>query len=149
MLNAPYLAWFLLNRCSHAGIQGVKMGKQRVYKSSDYMQVSDGEPIRSVVVESAHSVIVAWHVEPGQAIAPHIHPEGQDTWSILSGQGLYQIDQQGSTVVVSPGDVVIARKGQVHGVRCTSSEALRFISVVAPPDAGYVPLPVQAPAYAT
>ncbi len=62
------------------------MSHQRVYKSSDYMQVSDGEPIRSVVVESEHSVIVAWHVEPGQ------------------------------------------------------SEPLRFISVVAPLEAGYVPL---------
>lgn len=116
------------------------MSHQRVYKSSDYMQVSDGEPIRSVVVESEHSVIVAWHVEPGQTIAPHTHPEGQDTWTILSGHGQYQIDEDGNTVAVVPGDVVVARKGQVHGVLCTSSEPLRFISVVAPFEAGYVPL---------
>ena len=116
------------------------MNNQRVYKSSDHMQVSDGEPIRSVVVESEHSVIVAWHVEPGQTIAPHTHPHGQDTWTILSGQGQYQVDEQGHTVAVAPGDVVIARRGQVHGVLCTSSEPLRFISVVAPAEAGYVPL---------
>lgn len=120
------------------------MSSQRVFKSSDHMQVSDGEPIRSVVQESEHAVIVAWHVEPSQTIAPHTHPEGQDTWTILSGHGAYQIDEHGKTVQVMPGDVVVAKQGQVHGVTCTSSEPLRFISVVAPVEAGYVLLPPRA-----
>ena len=120
------------------------MSSQRVFKSSDHMQVSDGEPIRSVVQESEHSVIVAWHVEPGQTIAAHTHPEGQDTWTILSGHGDYQIDEQGNTVVVTSGDVVVAKRGQVHGVTCTSREPLRFISVVAPIEAGYVLLPPRS-----
>ncbi len=120
------------------------MSQQRVYKSNDHMQVSEGDPIRSVVVESAHAVIVAWHVEPGQTIAAHTHPEGQDTWTILSGQGQYQTDEVGHTVAVSAGDVVVALRGQVHGVVCTSPEPLRFISVVAPFEAGYVPLPPRA-----
>lgn len=117
------------------------MTDQRVYKSGDHMQASDGEPIRSVVVESAHSVVVAWHVNPGQMVAPHTHPNGQDTWTILSGQGRYQTDALGNAVAVAPGDIVVAQSGQVHGVLCTGSEPLRFISVVAPLEAGYVPLP--------
>ncbi len=116
------------------------MNSQRVYKSSEHMQPSDGEPVRSVVLESEHSVIVAWHVAPGQRIAAHTHPQGQDTWTILSGQGQYQTDEQGGFVNVVPGDVVVARKGEVHGVLCTSPEPLRFISVVAPLEAGYLPL---------
>lgn len=86
------------------------MTNQRVYPSNDYMQPSEGEPIRSVIVESEHSTIVAWHVEPGQRIAPHTHPEGQDTWTILSGQGLYQVDAQGLTVSIVTGDVVVAQR---------------------------------------
>jgi quercetin dioxygenase-like cupin family protein len=125
-------------------ISGAKMSTQRLYKSSDFMRVTDGEPIRSVVVESAHSVVVAWHVEPGQKIAPHTHPDGQDTWTILSGQGQYQVDELGNALAVAPGDVVVAQKGQVHGVLCTGHEPLRFISVVAPLEAGYVPLPPSA-----
>lgn len=116
------------------------MSSQRVFKSSAHMQVSDGEPIRSVVHESEHSVIVAWHVEPGQTIAAHTHPQGQDTWTILSGHGSYQIDEQGNAVKVTSGDVVVAKQGQVHGVTCTGSEPLRFISVVSPFEAGYVRL---------
>ncbi len=120
------------------------MSNQRVFKSSDHMQVSNGEPIRSVVQESEHAVIVAWHVEPGQTIAAHTHPEGQDTWTILSGLGDYQIDELGNTVKVVSGDIVVAKQGQVHGVTCTSTEPLRFISVVAPIEAGYVLLPPRA-----
>jgi quercetin dioxygenase-like cupin family protein len=121
-------------------LDGAKMGNQRVFKSSNYMQVSYNEPIRSIVDESEHSVIVAWHVESGQTIAPHTHPNGQDTWTILSGEGQYQIGEAGNTVSVISGDVVVAKKGQIHGVLCTSKEPLRFISVVAPFEAGYLPL---------
>lgn len=119
------------------------MNPQRVYRSADHMQVSEGEPIRSVVVATEHSVIVAWLVMPGQSIAPHTHPHGQDTWTILSGEGRYQIDETGATVPIVPGDVVVAAQGQVHGVSCTGQEPLRFISVVAPSEAGYVPLPTR------
>lgn len=121
------------------------MDSQRVYKSSEHMQPSDGDPVRSVVLESEHSVIVAWHVAPGQRIAAHTHPQGQDTWTILSGYGQYQTDEQGGFVNVVPGDVVVARKGEVHGVLCTSPEPLRFISVVAPLEAGYALLAPVAP----
>jgi quercetin dioxygenase-like cupin family protein len=122
------------------------MSTKRVHKSIDYMQASDGDPIRSVISESEHAAIVAWHVKPGQKIAPHTHPHGQDTWTILSGQGQYQIDAEGNAVTVLPGDVVVARSGQVHGVLCTSSEPLRFVSVVAPLEAGYEPLTLSAAA---
>jgi len=116
------------------------MNPPRVFASSDHMHPSEGEPIRSVVFESVHSVIVAWHVRPGQEIAPHVHPHGQDTWTVLSGNGLYQTDESGTTLPIGPGDIVVASQAQVHGVVCTSKEPLRFISVVAPCDAGYEPL---------
>jgi len=113
------------------------MTQRRVFQAADHLQVSDGEPIRSVVAASEHAVVVAWHVEPGQSIAPHRHPDGQDTWTILSGAGLYQVDADGKTLAITAGDIVIAPQGHVHGVRCTSGEPLRFISVVAPPEAGF------------
>jgi quercetin dioxygenase-like cupin family protein len=47
-------------------------------------------------------------------------------------------------MAIVPGDVAVAQKGQVHGVLCTSSTPLRFISVVAPFEAGFVPLPPSA-----
>lgn len=93
------------------------------------------------MLETAHSVIIAWHVKPGQRIAAHTHPAGQDTWTVLSGGGLYQIDEAGNTLEIKAGDIMVAKPNQVHGVTCTSAEPLEFISVVSPTEAGYVPLP--------
>jgi quercetin dioxygenase-like cupin family protein len=74
-----------------------KMNTDRIFQSSQFMQPTDGEPIRSVVTESKDAVVVAWHIQPGQEIPAHIHPNGQDTWTILSGTGDYYLDQSGAT----------------------------------------------------
>lgn len=113
------------------------MNPTRIFKSSKFLQPTDGEPIRSVVTESKDAVVVAWHIKPGQEIAAHIHPNGQDTWTILSGQGEYYLDQAGATTSIVAGDIVVAQTGCVHGVFNNGNEPLVFISVVSPADAGY------------
>jgi quercetin dioxygenase-like cupin family protein len=102
------------------------MDTTRIFKSADAFQpIAEGDPV------------VAWFLLPGQTIAPHIHPHGQDTWTILTGQGDYTIDAAGTTQAIVAGDVVIAPVGCVHGVRNTGDEPLSFISIVAPAAAGY------------
>ena len=113
------------------------MNIKRHFKSTDFFQPSAGEPIRSVVTESPQAVVVAWQVNPGQRLAAHIHPHGQDTWTILSGQGDYQLQASGESITIVAGDIVVAPTGSVHGVRNNGDEPLRIISVVAPAAAGY------------
>ena len=113
------------------------MKTNRVFKSAECMQPSEDEPIRSVVVESTEAVVVAWYVKPGQSIAAHVHPAGQDTWTILSGRGKYQVEISGETRDVVAGDIVVACTGCVHGVYNNGTEPLRFVSVVSPAGAGY------------
>jgi len=113
------------------------MDHDRVFSSAAFMKPAEGEPIRSVVVETGDAVVVAWHVEPGQRIAAHVHSNGQDTWTILSGSGDYQVLASGASRRVTAGDVVVAPRGCVHGVLNTGLVPLRFISVVSPADAGY------------
>lgn len=110
---------------------------RRIFNSSDFFQPTDDEPIRSVVTESVDAVVVAWYIKPGQEISPHRHPNGQDTWTILSGKGEYFLDTAGSRKSIVAGDVVIAHTGCVHGVFNNGDEPLIFISVVSPSDAGY------------
>lgn len=112
----------------------------RIFNSAEFVQKSDAEPIRSVVTESPDAVVVMWCVLPGQNISPHVHPSGQDTWIILSGNGEYILDAEGTTKPISSGQIVVAHTGQVHGVINKGSEPLQFVSVVAPQDAGYQPL---------
>lgn len=109
----------------------------RLFHSSEFLQPVDGEPVRSVVTESNNAVVVAWYVQPHQTILPHIHPQGQDTWTILSGKGDYFLDEAGATIAIAAGDIVIAPTGCVHGVTNQGEEPLIFISVVSPADAGY------------
>jgi quercetin dioxygenase-like cupin family protein len=113
------------------------MSLTRIFNSSDFLQPADGEPIRSVIVESKDAAVVAWYVNPGQEIVPHFHPNGQDTWMILSGSGKYYLDQTGTIAAIAAGNVVIAPLGCVHGVFNDGEEPLIFISVVSPTNAGY------------
>jgi quercetin dioxygenase-like cupin family protein len=113
------------------------MSARRIYTSQEFFQPSSGDPIRSVVTETADTVVVAWHVAPGQTIAPHVHPSGCDVWTILSGRGRYISTTSGETHEVVAGDVAVANAGQVHGVINDGPEPLTFISVVAPIGAGY------------
>jgi quercetin dioxygenase-like cupin family protein len=113
------------------------MNPTRIFHSADSVQPTDGEPIRSVVSESPDAVVVAWYLKPGQEIAAHVHPQGQDTWTILSGEGDYYLDNVGQRQAIAAGDVVIAYSGCVHGVFNRGDQPLLFISVVSPSDAGY------------
>lgn len=113
------------------------MNTNRLFKSSDFFQPSDGEPIRSVVTQSPEAVVVAWHVKPGQRIAAHVHPHGQDTWTIVNGSGQYQINAEGESKAICAGDIAVAPIGQVHGVFNDGDEPLIFISVVTPAEAGF------------
>jgi quercetin dioxygenase-like cupin family protein len=113
------------------------MNANRIFHSSEFFQPTDGEPIRVVITESPESTIVAWYIQPQQEIPAHLHPHGQDTWTILAGQGEYYLDRAGTTKSIVQGDVVIAPTGAVHGVFNYSDETLIFISVVSPSTAGY------------
>ena len=116
------------------------MSTQRVFRVADHLQAKDGEPIRSVVHATDDAAIVAWTVKPGQRISAHVHPSGQDTWTILAGEGDYQVDVAGQTVRIAAGDVVVASAGAVHGVLSTGAQALVFVSVVSPALSGFEPL---------
>ncbi len=113
------------------------MTTQRCFHSHDYFIPAANDPLRTIILESPDCVIIAWHVGVGQRIAAHIHPHGQDTWTILFGSGSYIIDEMGSTQDIKTGDVVVALARQVHGVINNSDQPLRFISVVTPITAGY------------
>ena len=111
---------------------------ERVFESSQFMQPSgDNDPIRSVVTQTADATIIAWYVNPGQKIRAHIHPNGQDTWTILSGEADYLVDLYGTTRKIRTGDIVVAHAKEVHGVHNNGEAPFIFISVVSPADAGY------------
>ncbi len=111
---------------------------QRIFAVADFIRPSPDQPIRSVLLETADSVIVVWHARPGQEIAAHTHPAGQDSWIVLAGRADYY---QGDGVrrPLAKGQVAVARPGEVHGALNTGEEDFVFVSVVSSNTAGYVP----------
>ena len=74
---------------------------------------------------------------PRQEIAAHVHPHGQDTWTVLSGSA---DSHQGSGEIknMNAGDIAVEKPGLVHGAMNTdSTESFIFVSVVAPGNADY------------
>jgi quercetin dioxygenase-like cupin family protein len=109
----------------------------RIFSVEDYIRPADGEPFRSVVLQTQESAIVVWHVAPGQEIAPHLHPHGQDTWTVIAGEADYY-KGDGEIARLRAGEIAVAKLGQVHGARNNGSEPFIFVSVVASGNAGYV-----------
>jgi quercetin dioxygenase-like cupin family protein len=114
------------------------MEHERIYRIDDHLRPTDeaDEPLRTVVTESEQAAVVAWIVLPGQRIASHVHPHGQDTWIVQRGRGEYAAGDGAARALV-PGDIAIARTGDVHGVYNAGHEPFVFVSVVSPAQAGY------------
>ena len=112
------------------------MSLAAVYDSADYLKPSDGEPIRSVITQTEDAITLAWTLAPGQKISPHYHPDGQEIITILSGTGQLQRDAEGNFANVKVGDVVIANRGEIHGIINNSTEPLVFIAIQTPASLG-------------
>lgn len=116
------------------------MHPKRTFDPLDFYQAGQDEPPRIVITETPDSVVVCWHVEPGQRITLHVHPKGQDTWIIMSGEGVYFEAEGAPGVPLHAGVVAVAPRGAVHGALNTGQVPLRFVSVVAPAESGFEPV---------
>jgi quercetin dioxygenase-like cupin family protein len=126
----------MLNAVSNVEWLGMEKDN-RVFPLQDFIRPTNAsDPIRSVVLETAEAIIVVWHVQATQEIAAHVHPHGQDTWTVISGQAEYY-QGGGSTRLVKANEIVVARPNQVHGAKTIGNMPFVFVSVVAPGNAGY------------
>ena len=74
---------------------------------------------------------ISWlTLQPGDSIGYHKHITNEDTYIIVSGQGMFK-DKDGKDYAVKAGDVTIVRKGESHGMVNTGKEPLVFVDVIA------------------
>jgi quercetin dioxygenase-like cupin family protein len=69
-------------------------------------------------------------LKPGQDQRIHSHPESDKIYMVLRGTGLFHI--AGEEKELGPGEMVIARPEQVHGVRNGSKEDLVLLVFMTP-----------------
>ena len=69
-------------------------------------------------------------LKPGDSIGMHKHENNEDSYIIISGEGVFT-DSAGKETPVKAGDVTIARPGDAHALKNTGKEPLVFLDIIA------------------
>jgi mannose-6-phosphate isomerase-like protein (cupin superfamily) len=88
----------------------------------------DGSTIRELHQTTAQSLAEAT-LAPGQATQRHHHRASEEIYFVLEGEGDLEID--GETLRVGPGDAALIRPGAWHEI--VAASPLRFLCCCAPP----------------
>lgn len=67
-------------------------------------------------------------VYPGSAIGYHVHTNESETYYILSGTAKY--NDNGTEVMIYPGDVTFAGNGEGHGIEAVGNEPVEMIALI-------------------
>ncbi len=94
----------------------------------------DGSEIREVLAHR-NSVIrqqslAEARVAPGQTTTAHYHPQSEEIYYLLAGQGQMRLGNELRHVAV--GDAIAIPPGEVHQIRNTGEETLIFLCCCAP-----------------
>lgn len=81
--------------------------------------------------QAAVSEVFMVIMEPGEAPPLHKHDDAEQVFYVLQGEGTLQIGNDDAPLFfnISPGDVVRVPPCTWHLARCTSSIALKYLSV--------------------
>jgi quercetin dioxygenase-like cupin family protein len=109
---------------------------QRTFDPAALVKFSDAKATVTEIALTEHSSIAVWGVKPGQEVPAHIHPDGQDTWVMISGELTYYLGD-GERKTIRAGQIDVADHHQVHGAINKSPEDAVFISIYSAPKLGW------------
>lgn len=67
-------------------------------------------------------------LEPGSGIGPHVHDREEEVYFILKGEA--EVDDNGVTSILKPGDTMLTGNGASHSIKCHGSSPLEFMAVI-------------------
>jgi quercetin dioxygenase-like cupin family protein len=101
---------------------------------------------RSDIVPNEELLLVRANMEPGFSHPFHTHPTREEIIYVVSGHAEQWIG--GEHRVLGAGEMVLIKKGEVHGTYNTFQERLVFLAILAPANAaepGVVDVSLQEP----
>ena len=110
---------------------------ERIFALQTYARFSSQRAKVTEVVATDNSSIAVWAVQPGQEVAAHLHPSGQDTWVMLKGTLTYHLGN-GQRQTLSVGQCALADRSQIHGAVNEGTEDAVFVSIYSAPKIGYI-----------
>ena len=69
-------------------------------------------------------------IPPGKSSEPHFHKVSQETYYILAGEGLMQVD--GVEFLARPGQACLIETGEIHQISNPGKDDLVFLAVCVP-----------------
>lgn len=94
----------------------------------------DGSEIRELLAHRNSCIrlqsLAEARLPPGGATAPHFHPQTEEIYYILQGEGRMRIGEE--TRDVAPGDAIAIPPGQEHQISNAGPEQLVFLCCCAP-----------------
>ena len=94
----------------------------------------DGSEIRELLAYRNSCIrkqsLAEARLPPGGSTAPHHHPETEEIYYILEGQGRMQIGDEVRDVSV--GDAIAIPPGEIHTITNTGQVVLKFLCCCAP-----------------
>jgi quercetin dioxygenase-like cupin family protein len=109
---------------------------ERIFTATEAVEFSDDHAEMTQIAETSDSAVFVWGVKPGQEVAPHIHPDGQDTWVMIQGTLTYYLGD-GQTKQIDAGQVDVAPEEIVHGGVNEGDDNVIFVSIHSGPEIGY------------
>src|SRR5215831_1165658 len=101
-----------------------------VRRIDDLIQFSVDKMQKVPLFGSAKYFCDLYCLKPGQDQRIHSHTESDKIYFVLQGRGLFHI--AGEERELSPGEAVIARPGQDHGVKNSAAEDLVLLVFMVP-----------------
>jgi mannose-6-phosphate isomerase-like protein (cupin superfamily) len=94
----------------------------------------DGSEIRELLAHRNSGIrnqsLAEARVAPGATTTLHYHPQTEEIYYVLSGNGEMRIAEERRTV--GPGDAIAILPGQAHQITNTGNETLVFLCCCAP-----------------
>ncbi len=75
------------------------------------------------------AVLICW--APGFWSIPHFHPHATETFQVISGRLGFRLDDR-DELEIRAGDIAIAHRGQIHGLRVLGEEPMVLLACVSP-----------------
>jgi quercetin dioxygenase-like cupin family protein len=96
------------------------------------LHAGEGERLGTSVVKAARPELslLEFTMEPGAAIAPHLHRGHSDSFYVLEGK--VELEVAGETVSAAPGTYVLSPPGVVHALRNPGPGRARLLNLHAP-----------------
>lgn len=99
----------------------------------DNTEFSEEKMRKNSLFDSPHFFYDTYCLLPNQGQKVHTHEGSDKVYYVLEGTGRFTVGEEKQDL--TPGQAVIARSGEPHGVRNDSNENLVLLVTMAPPPA--------------